>query len=540
MIEAPRPPSAQDAEKYRAKGWWKDQRFSDILEARARATPDREAISDARRRITYGQLWAEVKRFAEFLRRQGVQRGDVVTLQLPNRIEFPVVFFSLELIGAVANKISADFRAVEVEYILKFSKSKAYVCAKEFKGFDYLAMIRDLRPRLPDLSLVVCVDDVDAADVTSFGKVVHETPEIGDADRVQMSPLDVMRMCFTSGTTGNPKGVLHCFNTTLSTCETFNRELAVTENEVMLDYLPVGLNWGYMTLVQAGMAGARVVLMERFSADGALELIENERVTYIPTAPASIVAMLNSPALAQRDLKSLRIVITGGASAAVETIKAFQAALPHTKLIELYGMLETGYHSFTRLTDDPLKVNGTVGHCVDEMGLRIIDDDGNDVPYGEVGEIAAVGPSVHLGYLDNPSANRDSFTADGWFKTGDLGQYADREGNVRIAGRKKEIVNRGGKKYFPREIEELLYQHPKIVQAAIVGAPDPRLGEKNCLCAIVKPGATLALDEVVGFLKGRVADYKLPEALVVMNDFPMTPTGKIRRPELVKRVAGKV
>jgi len=540
MIDAPRPPSAEDATKYRAKGWWKDQCFSDVLEARARATPGREALSDARRRITYGQLWVEVKRFAEFLRRQGVQRGDVVTLQLPNRIEFPVVFFSLELIGAVANKISADFRAVEVEYILKFSKSKAYVCAKQFKGFDYLAMIRDLRSSLPDLSLVICVDEVDASDVTSFGKVVDETPEIGEADRVRMSPLDVMRMCFTSGTTGNPKGVLHCFNTTLSTCETFNRELAVTENEAMLDYLPVGLNWGYMTLVQAVMAGARVVLMERFSAEGALELIEKERVTYIPTAPASIVAMLNSPALAQRDLRSLRIVITGGASAAVETIKAFQGALPHTKLIELYGMLETGYHSFTRLTDDPLKVNGTVGHCVDEMGLRILDDDGNDVPYGEVGEIAAVGPSVHMGYLDNPAANRDSFTADGWFKTGDLGQYADREGNVRIAGRKKEIVNRGGKKYFPREIEELLYRHPKIVQAAIVGAPDARLGEKNCLCAILKPGAALTLDEVVAFLKGRVADYKLPEALVVMNDFPMTPTGKIRRPELVKRVAGTV
>ena len=540
MIETPRPPSAQDAATYRAKGWWKDQRFSDIVAARARATPEREAISDARRRITYGQLWAEVKRFAEFLRRQGVRRGDVVTLQLPNRIEFPVVFFSLELIGAVANKISADFRAVEVEYILKFSKSKAYVCAREFKGFDYLAMIRDLRPRLPDLSLVICVDDVDASDVTSFAKVVHETPEIADADRVRMSPLDVMRMCFTSGTTGNPKGVLHCFNTTLSTCETFNRELKVTENEVMLDYLPVGLNWGYMTLVQAGMVGARVVLMERFSADGALELIERERVTYIPTAPASIVAMLNSPQLGKRDLSSLRIVITGGASAAVETIKAFQAALPHTKLIELYGMLETGYHSFTRLSDDPLKVNGTVGHCVDEMGLRILDDEGHDVPYGEVGEIAAVGPSIHMGYLDNPAANRDAFTADGWFRTGDLGQYADREGNVRIAGRKKEIINRGGKKYFPREIEELLYQHPKIVQVAIVGAPDPRLGEKNCLCAIVKPGSTLALDEVVAFLKGRVADYKLPEALVVMSDFPMTPTGKIRRPELVKRVAGTV
>ena len=540
MIEAPRPPDAQDIAKYRAKGWWKDQTFSQLLEARGRETPDHEAISDARRRITYGQLWAEVQRFAEFLRRQGVQRGDVVTLQLPNRIEFPVVFFSLELIGAVANKISADFRAMEVEYILKFSKSKAYVSANQFKGFDYLAMIRELRPRLPELSLTICVDDVDAPDVVSFAKVVHETPEIDQTNRVRMSPLDVMRMCFTSGTTGNPKGVLHCFNTTLCTCETFNRELAVTDRDVMLDYLPVGLNWGYMTLVQAAMAGARVVLMERFSADAALELIERERVTYIPTAPASIVAMLNSTKLAQRDLSSLRIVITGGASAAVETIKAFQAAVPHAKLIELYGMLETGFHSFTRLTDDPLKVNGTVGRCVDSMGLRIIDDDGKDVPFGEVGEIAAVGPSVHMGYLDNAAATRDSFTPDGWFRTGDLGQYADKEGNVRISGRKKEIINRGGKKYFPREIEELLYQHPTIVQAAIVGAPDSRLGEKNCLCAIIKPGSSLTLDEVVSFLKGRVADYKLPEALVVMSDFPMTPTGKIRRPELVKRVAGTV
>ena len=540
MIEVPRPPRAEDVERWRAQRWWKDQTFSQILEMRARETPDREAICDARRRITYGQLWAEVRRFAEFLRQQGVAAGDVVTLQLPNRIEFPVVFYSLELIGAVANKISADFRAMEVEYILRFSKSKAYVSAGEFKGFDYLAMIRDLRAKLPDLSLVVCVDDVDAGDVVSFAKVVNDTPEIRDADCVRMSPIDVMRMCFTSGTTGNPKGVLHCFNTTLNTCEIFNRELGVTEREVMLDYLPVGLNWGYMTLVQSAMAGSRVVLMERFSAEGALDLIEKERVTYIPTAPASIVAMLNSPTLRQRDLSSLRIVITGGASAAVETIKAFQAAVPHAKLVELYGMLETGYHCFTRLTDDPLKVNGTVGRCVEEMGIRILDDDGRDVPRGEVGEIAAVGPSVHMGYLDNPAANRDAFTADGWFRTGDLGYFADADGNVRIAGRKKEIVNRGGKKYFPREIEELLYEHPKIVQAAIVGAPDPRLGEKNCLCAIVKEGTTLTLDEVVAFLKGRVADYKLPEALVVMSDFPMTPTGKIRRPELVKRVDGRV
>jgi acyl-CoA synthetase (AMP-forming)/AMP-acid ligase II len=536
MIEAPRPPSQATIDEYTARGWWGDRAFFEVVDRHAREHPGREAMVDDRRRITYGQFWKEVKRFAEFLRRQGVKRGDVVTLQLPNRIEFPVVFFSLELIGAVANKISADFRAVEVEYILKFSKSRVYVCARQFKGFDYLDMIRGIRPGLPDLKMVICVDDVDADDVRSFAKVVDETPEIADADRVRMDPFEIMRMCFTSGTTGNPKGVLHCTNTTMCTCELINDELKVTDKDVLLDYLPVGLNWGYITLVQSVLAGAKAVLMERFSADGALEIIERERVSYIPTAPASIVAMLNSPELKKRDLSSLRVVITGGASAAVETIKAFQAALPSAKLIELYGMLETGFHSFTRLDDDPLKVNGTVGRCVKEMGLRIIDDECKDLPHGEVGEIAAIGPSVHFGYLNNPDANRDSFTDDGWFRTGDLGQFVDKEGNVRIAGRKKEIINRGGKKYFPREIEELLYEHPAILQVAIVGAPDARLGEKNCMCAVLKPGASLTLEEVVGFLRGRVADYKLPEQLVVMDNLPMTPTGKIRRPELVKRV----
>ena len=536
MIEAPRPPSAETITEYRRQGWWGDRTFADILQSRAEATPEREAMADEHRRITYGALWAEVKRFAEFLRRQGVGRGDVVTLQLPNRIEFPVVFFALELIGAVANKISADFRTVEVEYILRFSNSKAYVCAREFKGFDFLAMIDGLRPGLPALALVVCVDDVDRPGVASFAKVVGSTPEIAAADRVRMSPLEVMRMCFTSGTTGNPKGVLHCFNTTLWAAELFNRELGVTQDDVMLGFLPVGLNWGYLNLVQSVMAGSRIVLIERFNAAAVLKLIATERITYIPTPPAAIVALLNAPELATHGMATLRMMVTGGASAAVETIKAFQEAVPQAHLIELYGMLETGFHSITRPTDDPLKVNGTVGRCMPSMGLRIIDDAGRDVPHGEIGEIAAIGPSVHLGYLNNPDANRDSFTADGWFRSGDLGQFVDAENNVRISGRKKEIINRGGKKYFPREIEELLYEHPKILQVAVVGAPDPRLGERNCLCIVPKAGPVPTLDEIIDFLRGRVADYKLPEELFLMSEFPMTPTGKIKRQDLVSQV----
>ena len=178
-------------------------------------------------------------------------------------------------------------------------------------------------------------------------------------------------------------------------------------------------------------------------------------------------------------------MITGGASAAVETIRDYQE---RTKghLIELYGMLETGFQTYTRFTDDPQKVNGTIGRLVGAMELRIVDSAGNDVPYGEIGEVMARGPSIHLGYHNNPAANAASFTSEGWFRTGDLGRLVDADGNVQISGRSKEIINRGGKKFFPREVEEILYTHPAVMHAAMIGVPDVRLGERNCLCVVPK------------------------------------------------------
>jgi acyl-CoA synthetase (AMP-forming)/AMP-acid ligase II len=218
----------------------------------------------------------------------------------------------------------------------------------------------------------------------------------------------------------------------------------------------------------------------------------------------------------------------------VETIREFRARM-RGHLIELYGMLETGFHTYTRFSDNPEAVTGTVGTVSSGLGLRLIDEAGRDVPVGAEGEIAAEGPSVHLGYHKNPQANAELFTADGWFRTGDLGQF-DTAGNVRIVGRLKEMINRGGKKFFPREIEEILYTHPKILHAAIVGVPDPRLGERNCLCVIPRPGQALALDEVVAYLKDGVATYKLPETIEVFDELPFTPTGKIQRHVLVRRV----
>jgi len=398
-------------------------------------------------------------------------------------------------------------------------------------------MIRELRPQLPDLTSVLVLGGDGTEGTVTLDPIIDGTRTLPPLVPHTMGANDVMRMAFTSGTTGNPKGVTHSFNTTLPACRILNDAMEVTEDEVFLVYLPLGLNWGYLTLLQSIMVGARAVLLDRFSGRAALELIERERVTFIPSAPASIIAMLNDPELDRFDLRSLRVVITGGASCPVETIRAYRQRFSG-HLIELYGMLETGFHTFTRFGDDPEAVAGSIGRVAKGMGLRIIDGDGRDVPTGVEGEIAAEGPSVHLGYHKNPAANAELFTGDGWFRTGDLGQI-DPAGNVRIVGRLKEMINRGGKKFFPREIEEILYTHPKVLHAAIVGVPDPRLGERNCLCLIPRAGASLSLEEALTFLGDSVATYKLPEELELFEEFPFTPTGKIQRHALRRQVLAR-
>ena len=524
------------AREFYAVGHWSNRTFYDVLKARAASDPDREVFKDSRHSLTYAELKARVERCAEFLRRQGIGRGDVVAVQLPNRIEFPVLMFSLELIGAVANNLNPDFRSVEVEYILRVSQAKAYLCASKDTKFDYLAMIGALRPKLPSLDIVIPVDS-ESGDGPSFAEALKSGLPISERDQVRMAPDEVMRLAFTSGTTGNPKGVMHSFNTTLCTAEVMNKNMKLTSADVLLVFMPVGLNSGYIQLLQVVMAGARAVLMERFNPAAALAIIRSERVTAFVSPPTALVMLLQVPDFASYNLNTLRLIRSGGASASVETLRAIKAAVP-AAIMNSYGMLETGFHAHTRPDDDFETVVGTVGRVLDNMGLRIVDDAGRDVPFGEEGEILAYGPSLLLGYFNQPDATAASFTSDGWFRTGDLGQFVDQAGNLRISGRRKEIINRAGKKYLPREIEELLFQHPKVVDVAVIGIPDPRLGERNCACVIAKPGATLELPELVEFLRGKVADYKLPEQLVQMRAFPLTATGKVMRSALVAEVSG--
>jgi acyl-CoA synthetase (AMP-forming)/AMP-acid ligase II len=517
--------------RFMEEGYWVDTTSNDALEQRARETPDKLAIVDGRVRLRFGEYYRRAERLAAHFVGLGLGADDVVAIQLPNWSEFAVAVNAAMLAGVPFCQFHSDFRSREVEFILSFTEASALIVPSHFRRFDYLAMLADLRPRLPQLrNIMVVGEEVPPGyfDVRGFLDAAGE-PEIKPKQlrRRRPSANDLSRTAFTSGTTGDPKAVLHLHNTTNCAARFVNEGLRIDEDSVLLAFLPVGLNWGLLNVLQAVFAGCTIVLQEVFDAEQALALIERERVTHFCCAPAHLVSLLSVSDLGRYDLSSLQVMTTGGASCPIEVIREVRACLPG-HLLELYGMLECGFQSHTTLADDPEEVCGLVGRPLRQMGIRVVDDDGRDCPSGTAGEILTCGPSVTVGYYNNPDANARSFSPDGWFATGDIG-ILDAKGYLKIVDRKKELIIRGGANIYPREIEEVLYQHPKVLEAAAVGVPDPRLGERVCACIVPRPGESLTFEEMIAFLRGKIATYKLPEFFRLLDALPRTPTGKIQK-----------
>ena len=533
-------PSDAAVRQYTSTGYWGENGVGDILERAAAAYPEREALVDGRGRVTFGEYYRRARRLAAHWAALGLGREDVIAIQLPNWSEFAIAVGAASLLGIPFCHFHSDFRRKEVEFILHFSGATLLVMPSRFRGFDHQAMVRELRPALPRLRHVEVVGDgvaEDAFDLRSFLDR-DAPPELPEAALQACRPHgnDVLRLLFTSGTTGDPKAVVHTHNTSLCSCRFHVRDYAIAADSAFLLFLPVGLNWGFGTTIQTLIAGCKVVYLDVFRPEVALALIERERITHFATAPAGLVALLAAPDFGRYDLSSLRVVITGGASCPIELIRRWRAAAPG-HLLELYGMAECGGQACTELSDDPEAVSGTVGRPKREMGMRLVDESGADVGPCEIGEILSTGPSVMLGYYNNPDANARSFTADGWFRTGDLGAI-DAAGYLRIVGRRKEMIIRGGANIYPREIEEVLHKHPAIQDAAVIGLPDVRLGETACACVVARPGSALSAAEVIDFLRGTIATYKLPESVHFLGELPRTPTGKVQRGPLRDLVVG--
>lgn len=513
------------------EGYWVETTSNDVLDQLARETPDRLSIIDGRVRLGYGEYYLRAERLAAHFVALGLGADDVVAIQLPNWSEFAVAVNAAMLAGIPFCQFHSDFRSREVEFILRFTGASALILPDRFRHFDYLAMLAGLRPRLPELRHVMVVgEDLPAGyfDLRGFLDVSGE-PAIDREELRRRRPRanDLSRTAFTSGTTGDPKAVLHLHNSTNCAARFVNQSHGIGRDSVLLVFLPVGLNWGLLNVLQGIFAGCRVVLQEVFDAEQALALIERERVTHFCCAPAHLVALLNVPDLRRYDLSSLQVMTTGGASCPIEVIREVRSRLPG-HLLELYGMLECGFQSHTTLDDEPEEVCGFVGRPLRQMGIRVVDDEGRNCPPDIAGEILTYGPSVTVGYYNNPDANARSFSADGWFATGDIG-ILDARGYLKIVDRKKELIIRGGANIYPREIEEVLYQHPKVLEAAAVGVPDQRLGERVCACIVPRPGESVSFEELVAFLRDKIATYKLPEFLQLLDILPRTPTGKVQK-----------
>jgi acyl-CoA synthetase (AMP-forming)/AMP-acid ligase II len=528
------PIAANRIAEFTAAGYWHNTTSNDALEHFARLTPQKTAIVDQRGRLSYRDYELRAKHLASYFLELGLTSEDVIAIQLPNWSEFPVALSAAMLVGIPFCQFHSDFRHREVEFVLRFTEATAIVIPHEFRRFNHLAMIEELRPKLPKLKHILVVGhDVpaDYFDVRGFLERLSGSPINEQVLRERRpKPNALQRTAFTSGTTGDPKAVLHIHNTSNYMCRVLNDGQRITRDSVFLTFLPVGLNWGLGCVCQALFAGCTLVLQDVFRAEETLALIQREKVTHFCCAPAHLVALLGVADFDKYDLSSLQMSMTGGASCPIEVIREVQARLPG-KLLEMYGMLEVGSQSQTTYDEDPEAVCGLVGKEQPGMQLKAIDAEGKDCPPGAPGEVLTRGPSVMVGYYNNPAANEKAFSGDGWFHTGDVGVF-DERGYLKIVGRTKEMIIRGGANIYPREIEEALYEHPKVRDAAVVGLPDPRLGERVCACIVTREGEHMDFAEVVEFLRRRVATYKLPEHLVLLDELPRTPTGKVQKTPL--------
>ncbi len=527
-------------ERFVSKGLWLDRTLHDYFDETVARIPDSIALVEGDKRISFARWQEAAARLASGLMKLGIGKGDIVSVQLPNWYEMCLLQIALSRIGAVIQPMHMVYRQREIQSMLGFCDSRAVVIASEYRGFDYAGAVASARGELPDLDVVITAR---GDGEVRFDDLLATEPA-SESDCPQVSADDVFYLNFTSGTEGNPKGFLHTHNTLLSVLKRF-ADLQVkfdpaSANDVILANSPMSHSFGHLSTYQVLLRGIRMVLVERFDAGETLQIIARDRVSSISGTPAHLIGLLNHSDFATTDTSSVKSVGVGGAQCPPQLMadikKHFKVSVGNT-----YGMGENIVHTRTAPTDSKEVIRDTVGKPVPGAELKIFaDDHEHEMPQGEVGEIAFRGPTLFLGYYKNPERTRETRNEDGWFFTGDIG-FVDAEGYLHLSGRKKDMINRGGSKIYPKEVEDLLHAHPAVVRAAVIGMPDYRLGERVCAYVELQPDTTLTLDDVREFLKQQqVMMYKVPERLEIVDALPMTPTGKVKKGPLVDDIKEKL
>jgi cyclohexanecarboxylate-CoA ligase len=523
-------------QEFVAVGLWPDATLARYVQQAVSAMPDKDALVDVHGRYRYRELAALVDACALGLIDLGVRRGDVVAVQLPNWKEFVVLMLALERIGAVMNPVAPIFRQRELRVMLRLAQPVAMVIPASFRGFDYQEMIAGLRSAAPSLRTVVVLGGRPGPGMTSWDALVEQGrsskwgPEV--LALLQPDPNEVAELMFTSGTTGEPKGVLHTHNTMLAATQAMIRALRLTSADVLHMASTVAHQSGYLYGVRMALhLGATCVLQDIWDPEQFVELIERERITVSCGATPFLADTVRAARAGRHDLSSFRFFGCFGAPIPRPLLDEAKAVLP-CRVMPGWGMTEVALLTTTSPDDPDEKVVGSDGKAVPGTAVRVVDDAGVPLPAGSEGNLQCRGCTAFAGYLQGRTFTEQFFTADGWFETGDRA-IMDADGFIRISGRTKDLIIRGGENIPVKEIEDIIISHPNVRNVALVAVPDARLGEVACACLICEEGAPLTLDQLRTFLaEKQVTRQFWPERVEVFSEFPMTPSGKVQKFQL--------
>ncbi len=526
--------------------WFDKQTIGDLLNQAAERFGPREALMYQGRRWTFAEFRDEVDRVARALINLGVQPGDKVSLWMPNRAEWLFLFGAIAKIGAVIVPINTRFRTGDMEYLVQHSDSTALILMDRSGPVNYLDMLREVAPEVdsgdaailrpqtfPALRNVIVLGDDRPTGVIGWDAMLAGADEVPAQELVQreaaVSPDDTFLLMYTSGTTGFPKGVMHCHNPIRTITDAANR-MGMSSRDVILMYLPLFHCFGlYEGPLMSWLTGARVVLTTMFDAGEVLKLLESERATVMDGFDTHFFDLTHHPDVDRIDKSSLRtILLAVGMASSEPTARLTQEKLCPS--LSAWGMTEVGVgatRTFLDAPEDDRCVES--GHALPGYEFKVIDPEtGDTLPSSTIGELCVRGYAMMQGYYKRPEATAEAIDDDGWFHTGDVATMRD-DGSIRFMGRYKDMLKVGGENVDPTEVEAFLLEHPAVNKVQVIGVPDPRLAEVACACVVVEPGQAITDADLDSFCRGKMASFKIPRHLVVLDDYPMTSSGKVQK-----------
>lgn len=539
------PYKKEDAEKYNKFRWWSGLTFGDILDRAADIHPEKEAFVDRKTRLTYGEAREKTNKLAIGLMDLGIQPLDRALVQLPNWNEFVFAYFALQKVGAIPVLLIDRYRQFEINHLISLTGATSWIVASRYKKTDYVPIINDVLKEHPELKNVITVrGEGDQQPFTSLESLIEEA-ELTEDDLARLAnrlpdPMQVAHMGPTGGTTGAPKIVPRTHNSLITGIEYCSKSWEQSNQDINLIAGPVGHDLTF----SKGFIGSIITLGKIIFLDSAddkdlCETIEKEKITSIIWVPTLAQRMLQYEDLAKHDLSSLKKMHSAGGASHPDLVKDVTEKLK-MKFYNGYGGTE-GMTTITRTTDDLETICTTVGRptCPYDT-YKVIDKDGNELPPNTQGELVLKGPGVFTGYYNNPEENKEAFTKDGFFRTGDVAKI-DEKGYITLTGRIKEMINRGGESISATEIERLINGHPDVAAVAVIPMPDPFMGERVCAYIQPKAGSQLSFDEIISFLKGQKASVlQLPERIEFIDVMPYTGAQKLDKRSLREDIEKKL